>query len=125
MKNIAICENHLYKKAYAKGKKYVGKALVVYVLPDLHASRLCRENPQKEKINRVGLTVTTKLGGSVTRNRVKRILREAYRLLDGKRGIRRGFLIVIVARSAAITSKTGDVLAELEKGMERLSMLER
>ena len=34
MKFRAICENHLYSKAYSKGKRAVTSALAVYVLPD-------------------------------------------------------------------------------------------
>ena len=40
MKFIAICENHLYSKAYSKGKRAVTSALAVYVLPDYKAKAL-------------------------------------------------------------------------------------
>ena len=40
MKFKAICENHLYQKAYAKGKRAVMPAIAVYVLPDYAAKRL-------------------------------------------------------------------------------------
>ena len=78
VKNIAISENHLYKKVYAKGSKAVCKHIVVYVLTDYHASRLQRENPLKKRINRVGLTVSTRLGKAVVRSRVRRILRAVF-----------------------------------------------
>ena len=52
MKYRAITENHLYNKAYRKGKKVAARNVVVYVLPDRHAWRLKKENPKKEKINR-------------------------------------------------------------------------
>ena len=76
MKHIAIGENHLYSKAYAKGKKFVAHNVIVYVLKDLKSEKLKNANPMKEHINRIGLTVSKKLGGAVVRNRVKRILRE-------------------------------------------------
>lgn len=122
MKNIAISENHLYKKVYAKGQKAVCRHIVVYVLTDYHASRLARENPLKTRINRVGLTVSTRLGKAVTRSRVKRILRAAYRQLETERNIKKGKLIVIAARDAACTAKSTDIFADLLYAARKLSL---
>ena len=58
MKQTAIRENHLYSKAYARGKKQSARNLTVYVLRDTHAGLLKRQNPQKQFLNRVGLTVS-------------------------------------------------------------------
>lgn len=123
MKYTAIGENHLYNKAYAKGKKCVTGTVVVYILPDLHAARLKKSNPQKQKINRIGLTVTRKIGGAVTRNRVKRIIREGYRAVDREYGVRCGFLVVIVARNAAVNAKSPDVEKDLKYALKKLGML--
>lgn len=122
MKYVAIGENHLYSKAYAKGKKYVGRLAAVYVLPDYASKRLQKAHPQKLKINRIGLTVSKKLGGAVVRNRVKRIIREAYRAIDKERSVKCGFLIVIVARTAACEAKSYHIKKDLEKALDRLDM---
>lgn len=122
MKLTAVKENHLYSKAYAKGKKYVGRTVVVYVLRDTHAGLLKKRNPLKIAVNRVGLTVTKKIGGAVVRNRCKRIIREAYRLTDREAGIRRGFIIIIVARDSAVTAKMQLVKADIAAAMKRLEM---
>ena len=42
MKFKAICENHLYHKAYSKGKKAITGTVAVYVLPDYSAARLAK-----------------------------------------------------------------------------------
>jgi len=123
MKFTAIGENHLYAKVYARGKHSVGRLAVVYVLPDLRAKKLAAANPQKCKINRIGLTVSKKLGGAVERNRCKRIIREAWRQLERERGVRCGFLVVITARGAAVGAKTQDMKKDIERSLEALGML--
>lgn len=125
MKLRAIKENHLYSKAYSKGKKFVGKNVVVYVLTDYSASRLAKENPEKKRINRVGITVTKKLGGAVIRNRAKRVIREGYRMSDMENRIKRGFLIVVVARSSIVKAKSSDIKLDLDNAFKSLSMRER
>lgn len=123
MKNMAISENHLYKKVYAKGAKAVCKHIVVYVLTDYHASRLARENPLKKRVNRVGLTVSTRLGGAVVRSRVRRIIRAAYQKLDKENNLKKGKLIVITARDAAVGAKSTDIFADLLYAAKKLSLL--
>ncbi len=123
MKLYAIKENHLYHKAYTKGKKAVGKTVCVYVLPDYRASRLQKENPMKKRINRVGLTATKKLGGAVVRNRVKRILREAYYKLQKTYSIKTGYLIVVAARDSAVKAKTDAVYGDLLHAFTKLELL--
>ena len=125
MKFRAICENHLYQKAYAKGKRAVTPAVAVYILPDYAAKRLAKENPMKKTVNRIGLTVSTKLGGATVRSRVRRILREGLRAVEKKQPLKVGFLIVIAARSAAVGLKSTDIRAHLEGAFEKLSMYEQ
>ena len=120
MKNIAIRENHLYGKAYRSGKRFVGKYVAVYVRRDLAAGRLRRENPQKQFVNRLGISVSKKVGGAVVRNRAKRIIRAAY---DSVRSdLKTGFLIVISARGAIVGKKSTDVERELRAAAAKLEL---
>ena len=124
MKFTAITENHLYSKAYSKGKRAVTSALAVYVLPDYFAKRLAKAHPQKITVNRIGLTVSTKLGGAVVRSRVRRILRAGLSSLEKRRPLKRGFLIVIAARSAAVDLKSTDIERHLDTAFTKLGMYE-
>ena len=80
--------NHIFRRLYHKGKSAANKYLVLY----------CRRNGSGE--NRVGLTVSAKLGHAVVRNRVRRRLREIYRLHEGQ--FQPGWDLVVVARSRAV-----------------------
>jgi ribonuclease P protein component len=123
MKEIAIKENHLYNKAYTRGRKFVGKYVAVYVLKDLAAKRLMKENPKGELVNRLGLSVSKKIGGAVVRNRAKRIIRAAYRAHSNE--LRRGYLIVISARMSIVGKKSDEIERELLKAFKDLEMISK
>ena len=122
MKFRAIKENHLYSKAYSKGKRAVTNALAVYILPDYAAKRLAKAHPQKKVMNRIGLTTSTKLGGAVTRSRCRRIMREGLRALEKEKTLKVGFLIVIAARSAAVNLKSTEIKRQLDSAFTKLGM---
>ena len=122
MKFRAICENHLYQKAYSKGKRAVTSALAVYVLPDYMAKKLANSHPEKKVVNRIGLTATKALGGAVVRSRARRILREGLRSLEKERELKKGFLIVIAARKASVGLKSYDIKRQLDRAFSQLDM---
>jgi ribonuclease P protein component len=80
--------NHLFRRLYSKGKSAANGYLVLY----------CRRNGLQE--NRIGYTVSAKLGHAVVRNRVRRRLREIYRLHEGQ--FCPGWDLVVVVRSRAV-----------------------
>lgn len=93
--------NYEFRRLYAKGKSAVTPYLVVYV------RRTGRST------NRLGITVSNKIGKAVVRNRVRRRLREIYRLREGR--LCRGLDLVIVARGRS----TEATYAQLEKAFEK------
>lgn len=125
MKFIAIRENHLYNKAYTKGRKAVSDTVCVYVLRDRHAALLKKANPTKKTVNRIGISVSKKLGGAVERNRAKRVIREAYRLTDLETPVKVGYLIVLAARTNATRRKMQDVKHDMQYCLKRLEMLDQ
>ena len=120
MKNLAIKEHHLYNKAYKKGRSYVGRLVTVYVLRDFTAERLKRANPEKKYVNRIGLSVSKKLGGAVARNRAKRLIRAGFDVV--KPNLRGGNLIVIGARVAILDKKSTQVAEELCEAFKNLGL---
>ncbi len=124
MKPVAIKENHLYRKTFQKGKRYTGRYVSVYVLKDLAAKRLKNAHPQKQYINRIGLSVPKREGGAVERNRVKRIIRAGLQGVERKHPLRRGFLIVIAARPGIERQKSPAIESELRYIFKKLEMFE-
>ena len=123
MKHIAIGENHLYSKAYAKGNKFVGKHVIVYVLKDFKAKKLQNAHPDKVMVNRIGLTVSKKIGHAVVRTRVKRILREGLRQAEKNFDIAKGYLVVLVARPVCVGAKSTNIALDIEKAFKMLKLI--
>ena len=71
--------------------------------------------------NRVGFTVTVKLGHAVVRNRVRRRLREIYRLHEEE--LRRGFDLVIVARGRSAEAPYRELERDFLAACAKLSLL--
>ena len=124
MKPYAIKENHLYKKTFQRGKRWSGRFVSVYVLKDLSAKRLRKANPQKQYINRIGLSVPKREGGAIERNRVKRIIRAGLQAVERRYTLRRGYLIVIAARPGIETQKSTAIESELRYIFKKLEMIE-
>ena len=98
----SLKDNRAFRRLYSKGKCAAAKNVAVY----------WRKRPGKQ--NRLGLTVGTKIGKAVKRNRVRRRLYEIYRLCGPN--IKAGFDIVIVARVPAAEA----AYAELERDVRFL-----
>ena len=101
-------KNSDFRRLYAKGKSAVTPYLVLYARPN----RLGE--------NRLGYTVSVKLGHAVVRNRVRRRLREIYRLNAPQ--LRQGHDIVIVARSRAVGSEYRKLNAAFLRACESLGL---
>ena len=120
MKYPAIKEHHLYNKTYRAGKHFFGKYVCVYVLRDLHANRLQKEHPLGIRVNRLGLSVSKKIGTAVKRSRAKRIIRAGYSSVQNS--LKTGFLIVISARPEIVGQKSTAIARELKYAFSKLEM---
>lgn len=106
---VSLKENHLFRRAYNRGKSAADSRLALYI----------RRNGGKT--NRLGLTVSTKVGCAVVRNRVRRRLREIYRLSEA--GINTGYDVVVVARVRAASSTYRQLERSFANLADRLGLL--
>ena len=108
MKNTQSLKlNRDFRRVY-KGASFAGGYTVVYA----------RKN--RAEYNRLGLTVSKSAGNAVVRNRLKRLMRESYRLMED--GIKTGYDIVIVARNRAADKKMQDIKKDISYSLHKLDM---
>ncbi len=122
MKDIAIKENHLYQKAYRNGEKAHTKHLSIYILRDWGAKKQMLQNPEKKYVNRIGLSVSKKIGGAVVRNRVKRIIRAGLGEARAQAPLKTGYLIVIAAKVGAHEVNSKIIADEIIYALKKLNM---
>lgn len=92
--SCALKLNHVFRRLYHSGSVANGY-LVLYFRPNRMAE------------NRIGITVSKKLGHAVVRNRIRRRLREIYRLHE--ESFTPGWDIVVVARSRCVEADFGSL----------------
>ena len=91
----SLKKNNEFQRVYRKGTSQANRYLVMYVL----------ENHDRHMENRLGISVSKKVGNSIVRHRVTRVIREVMRL--HWKEIKSGYDIVIVARPSAKESDYG------------------
>ena len=101
--SASLKRNYEFRRLYSKGKSVASPYAVVY----------CRKN--KSSANRLGLTISTKIGKAVLRNKIRRRYKEIYRLNEEK--FTPGYDIVVVARTKSRTA----LYRELETDFLNLS----
>ena len=105
---IRSLKNLEFRQVYAKGRSKAVDSLVLYVL----------ENGTD--VRRLGITVSKKIGNSVIRSRVKRIIKEAYRLQEEQ--LKTGYDYVFIARNSAREKKSTDMEIAIKRLAERLKV---
>ena len=101
----SLKKNDDFRTVYKKGVSYANKYLVMYLLKN------------NQNINRIGISISKKVGNSVVRHRFCRLVRESYRLHEEV--FNSGLDIVVVAR----TSAKGCNYHEIESALLHLGKL--
>lgn len=104
-KKFRIRKNVEFKKVYKHGKNYWNRNLILYV------------KKNDKKVTRVGYTITKKIGNAVTRNRLRRMMKEVYRL--NFHNIKEGYDLVFIAKKKLV----GISYKELESSMIHIMSL--
>ena len=107
---VTIKENYVFRRLYRKGQSSVQPCMVVY----------CQKNRQGK--TRLGVTVSTKLGKAVVRNRVRRQLREMYRLHLPE--MKKGYDVILVGRVKAVDTPYAKMDRQYLRAMEVLGLTE-
>ena len=99
----SLKKNKDFQKVYSEKKSYANKYLVMYTM---------KNNTDQ---NRLGISVSKKVGNSVVRHRVTRLIRESYRL--NETAFDRNLDIVVIARPSA----KGRSFKEIESALLHLA----
>ena len=83
----SLKKNRDFQYVYKNGKSFANKCLVMYVIPN------------ELNKNRLGISVSKKVGNSVVRHHLTRLIRESYRLQEDM--FNSGLDIVVIARNTA------------------------
>lgn len=105
-----VKENYEFRRLYRQGASAVGRSMVLYA----------RRN--RRGCNRVGITVSAKIGKAVVRNRVRRRLREVFRLNAGE--MKQGYDCILVARGRAVYASFPELQKQFLALLSELSLRE-
>ncbi|WP_455662678.1 ribonuclease P protein component [Pradoshia sp.] len=111
-KERRIKKNQEFQEVFKKGQSYANRQFVVYIL----------EREEQDHF-RLGLSVSKKIGNAVTRNRVKRYVRQSFLELEDR--IKKGNDYIIVARKPTCEMDFHETKKSLTHVLKRASVLRK
>jgi len=109
VKKCRIRKNAEFRTVYRRGKSFSNLLLVLYIYRN------------GKNINRCGISVSKKVGKSVIRSRVKRLIGESYRL--NNEGIKAGFDLVFIARNPSNAKNYNEIEVALKKLLKKAGLI--
>lgn len=111
IKTIPIRKNYEFLRIYKKGKFYVGKFIILYYLAN------------NSNINRIGITASKKVGNAVKRNRIRRLIKENFRIYEDF--VKQGCDFVFVARNNDVLPVYTEIKKEMKFLLKKLNIFEQ
>jgi len=97
--SLRLKKNWEFKRVYRKGRTVVSRNIVLYYCPN------------GKNINRIGFSISKKVGKSVVRNKIKRIYREAFYKIEVN--LHKGYDFILIARKPAVDVSFQEACKEL------------
>ncbi|MGE4283121.1 MAG: ribonuclease P protein component [Clostridia bacterium] len=107
-KTVSLTENRVFKRIYARGNSLANNLLVIYF------------SKNGLNINRLGITVNKKIGKAVVRNRVRRLIKESYRLKEDF--IKENYDVIFVARVRAQDASYREISGAMKNLLKRVEL---
>lgn len=109
-KTVTLKKNYEFSRVFNKGKFFAGRYIILYAMPNQSGN------------SRLGITASKKVGSSVKRNRIKRLIRESYLLLEEY--VKDGYDLVFVARKFMADLSFWDVHREMKFLLKKLEVFD-
>ncbi|MBU3158982.1 ribonuclease P protein component [Clostridium frigoris] len=109
VKKYRIRKNTEFRTVYRRGKSFSNLLLVLYIYKN------------SKELNRCGISVSKKVGNSVIRGRVKRLISESYRL--NNEGLKTGYDLVFIARNPSNSKNYKEIESALTKLLKKAGLI--
>lgn len=107
-KGLRVRRKGEFRRIFEEGKTFAGRGLVLYVLPGKGKTR-------------AGFTVARRVGTKVAKNRLKRRLSEAYRLVQGE--VSDGYLLIFLGQEKAAHLPFTELQSSIVKLLNKAGLL--
>ena len=110
-KIVTLKKNYEFKKVFSRGKYISGDYLCIYVIKN------------RLNTNKLGIAISKKVGKAVKRNKIRRIIRENYRLIKETIGIGHN-IVIIWKKNIKIEEATfANIQKDMKKTFEKAKLI--